>query len=55
LRIYVDGIYRCQIDFLILRAGQSFGFSTEEWTGRNPQFFGTFALNNPNIVNFFTT
>lgn len=54
MRIYVDGIYRCQIDFLILRGGQGFGFSTEEWTGRNPQFFGTFATTNPNIVNFST-
>lgn len=54
LRIYVDGIYRCQIDFLLLRAGQSFGFSTAEWTGRNPQFFGTFTTSNPNIINFFT-
>lgn len=54
MRIYVDGIYRCQIDFLLLRQGQPFGYSTQEWTGPNPQFFGTFSVGNPNIINFFT-
>lgn len=54
IRIFVNGIYRVQIDFLLLRAGQPFGYSTQEWTGPNPQFFGTFTIGNPNIINFFT-
>jgi hypothetical protein len=54
MRIFVDGIYRAQIDFLLLRVGQSFGFSTQEWTGPNPQFFAKFSIGNPNNIYFNT-